>query len=114
MNDFQIITAAILISTSCGMVGVFLVLRKMAMVGDAISHAVLPGIVMAFLISGSRDNVTVLIGAILVGVLATIMIELFHKKARLQEDASIGVTFTWLFAIGVILISVFSRQVDLD
>ncbi len=84
------------------------------MVGDAISHAVLPGIVLAYLFSGSRDNITVLIGAMALGILASVLIELFHKKARLQEDAAIGVTFTWLFAIGVILISLFSRQVDLD
>jgi manganese/zinc/iron transport system permease protein len=114
MNDAIIISTAILISASCGLVGVFLILRKMAMIGDAISHAVLPGIVLAFLFSGSRESLPVLIGAVLVGVLATVLIELFHKKARLQEDASIGVTFTWLFAIGVILISLFSRQVDLD
>lgn len=86
----------------------------MAMVGDAISHAVLPGIVIAFLISGSRDNIPILIGAATVGVLTTIIIELLHKKVGLQEDASIGVTFTWLFAIGVILISSLTGQVDLD
>jgi len=114
MNDIYIISTAILVSASCGLLGVFLILRKMAMVGDAISHAVLPGIVLAFLFSGNRDSITVLIGAMLLGVLASVLIEVFHKRARLQEDAAIGVTFTWLFAIGVILISLFSRQVDLD
>jgi manganese/zinc/iron transport system permease protein len=86
----------------------------MAMVGDAISHAVLPGIVLAFLISGSRDSVTMLLGAGLIGILTTFMIEFFHKKAKLQTDASIGVTFTWLFAVGVVLISLFAGKVDLD
>jgi manganese/zinc/iron transport system permease protein len=86
----------------------------MAMVGDAISHAVLPGIVIAFLISGSRDSMTMLIGAGLIGVLTTFLIEFLHKKAKLQTDASIGVTFTWLFAIGVVLISLFAGKVDLD
>ena len=114
MNDFYIILTAILVSASCGLLGVFLILRKMAMVGDAISHAVLPGIVLAFLFSGSRDSTTILIGAMVLGIIAAVLIELFHKRARLQEDAAIGVTFTWLFAIGVILISVFSRQIDLD
>ena len=84
------------------------------MVGDAISHAVLPGIVLAFLFSGNRDSITVLIGAMVLGILASVLIEVIHKKARLQEDAAIGVTFTWLFAIGVILITLFSRQIDLD
>jgi manganese/zinc/iron transport system permease protein len=86
----------------------------MAMVGDAISHAVLPGIVVAFLISGSRDSITMLIGAGLIGILTTFLIEFLHKKAKLQTDASIGVTFTWLFAVGVVLISLFAGKVDLD
>lgn len=86
----------------------------MAMVGDAISHAVLPGIVLAFLFSGSRDSVTMLIGAGLIGIFTTFLIEFFHKKAKLQTDAAIGVTFTWLFAVGVVLISIFAGKVDLD
>jgi len=103
-----------LIAISCGILGCFLILRKMAMVGDAISHAVLPGIVLAFLISGSRDSVWMILGAGLLGIFTTFLIEFFHKKARLQTDAAIGVTFTWLFALGIILISVFAGQVDLD
>lgn len=114
MNDFYIILTASLVSTSCALLGCYLVLRKMAMVGDAISHAVLPGIVIAFLLSGSRDSVTMLLGAGIIGILTTFLIEFFHKKARLQTDASIGVTFTWLFAMGVVLISVFAGKVDLD
>ena len=99
---------------SCALLGCYLILRKMAMVGDAISHAVLPGIVIAFLISGSRDSVTMLVGAGLIGIVTTFLIEFLHKKARLQTDASIGVTFTWLFAVGVVLISLFAGKVDLD
>lgn len=114
MNDFYIILTACLVASSCALLGCFLVLRKMAMVSDAISHAVLPGIVLAFLISGSRDSTTMLIGAGLIGILTTFLIEFFHQKARLQTDAAIGVTFTWLFAIGVILISLFAGKVDLD
>ena len=84
------------------------------MVGDAISHAVLPGIVIAFLLTGTRDSFEMIVGAALLGVFSTFLIEFFHKRARLQTDAAIGVTFTWLFALGVILISVFAKQVDLD
>jgi len=86
----------------------------MAMVGDAISHAVLPGIVIAFLISGSRDSVFMILGASVIGIFTTFLIEFFHKKAKLQTDAAIGVTFTWLFALGIILLSVFAGQIDLD
>ena len=114
MDALQIILAGTLVAVSCGLLGCFLILRKMAMVGDAISHAVLPGIVIAFLISGARDSVTMLIGAGMIGMLTTFLIEFFHQKGKLQTDASIGVTFTWLFAIGVILISVYAGKVDLD
>lgn len=114
MNDIYIILTASLVASSCALLGCFLILRRMAMVGDAISHAVLPGIVLAFLFSGSRDSVTMLIGAGLIGIFTTFLIEFFHKKAKLQTDAAIGVTFTWLFAAGVVLISVSAGKVDLD
>lgn len=114
MDALFIILTGGLFATSCALLGSFLILRKMAMVGDAISHAVLPGIVIAFLLSGSRDTAGMLIGAAAIGLLTTFFIEFLTKKARLQSDASIGVTFTALFALGVILISAFAGQVDLD
>ena len=114
MNAFWIILTGSLVATCCSMLGCYLILRRMAMVGDAISHAVLPGIVIAFLFTGSRDSIPMIIGAGLLGVLTTFLIEFFHRYARVQADASIGITFTWLFAIGIILISVFVGQVDLD
>jgi manganese/zinc/iron transport system permease protein len=114
MEGLWIIATASLVALSCSILGVWLILRKMAMLGDAISHAVLPGIVIAFLLYGSRDNGVMLLGAGFIGILTTFLIEFFHKKARLQSDASIGVTFTWLFALGVILVSGFAGQVDLD
>ena len=114
MNSFWIILVGCLVAVSCGLLGCYLILRKMAMVGDAISHAVLPGIVIAFLISGYRDSFLMLIGAGIFGMLTTFLIEYFHTRGKLQTDASIGVTFTWLFAIGVILISALAGKVDLD
>ena len=114
MEAFWIILSGSLIAVSCGLLGCYLVLRKMAMIGDAISHAVLPGIVLAYLLSGSRETLPMLIGAAILGIFTTVLIELFYKKAQLQIDASIGITFTWLFAIGIILISLFAGQVDLD
>ena len=114
MNHLYIILTASLVSITCALLGCYLILRRMAMVGDAISHAVLPGIVIAFLLSGERDSVTMLIGAGLIGIVTTFLIEFLHKKARLQTDASIGVTFTWLFAVGVVLISLYAGKVDLD
>lgn len=114
VEALQIIVTGALVAASAALLGSFLVLRKMAMLGDAISHAVLPGIVVAFLVSGHRESIALLIGAAVSGLLATFLIELLHRKARLQEDASIGISFTWLFAIGVLLISAYTGQVDLD
>ncbi len=114
MDAFWIILTGSFVSISCGLLGCYLILRKMAMVGDAISHAVLPGIVIAFLISGQRDSLTMLVGAGILGVFTTFLIEFLHRKGNLQTDASIGVTFTWLFALGIILISAYTGQIDLD
>ncbi len=84
------------------------------MVGDAISHSVLPGIVIAFFIAGSMQSIWMLIGAGILGVLTTFLIEFFHQKGRLQTDASIGVTFTWLFALGVILVTYYAGNAHID
>ena len=114
MVAFWIILTGALVAVSCGLLGSFLVLRKMSMVGDAISHAVLPGIVIAFLWSDSRDTPAMLLGAAGTGLLATFFIEFLHRRARLQTDASIGIVFTFMFAIGIILISAFAGKIDLD
>lgn len=111
---FWIILTGALVAVSAGLLGCFLVLRRMSMIGDAISHAVLPGIVIAYLVSGNREPFTMLIGAGALGLVATFMIEYLRKKAKVQGDAAIGVTFTFLFAIGIILISLFANQVDID
>lgn len=114
MSDLWIILTACLVAIPCSILGCFLVLRKMVMVGDAISHAVLPGIVIAYLITKSFESIYMVIGAGVIGIITTFLIEFLHKKAKVQEDASIGVTFTWMFSLGVILISVFTRGTDLD
>lgn len=113
-SDFYIMLSGSLVAVSCALLGCFLILRRMAMVGDAISHAVLPGIVIAYLFSGTRDTLTLMPGAMAFGLLSTFLIEFFHRRGGLQTDASIGVTFTWLFAMGVILLSLFAGQIDLD
>jgi manganese/zinc/iron transport system permease protein len=86
----------------------------MAMFGDAISHAVLPGLVIAYLIGGSRSGSLLLIGAAASGLLVTFLIELIQKRMKIQSDAAIGITYTFLFAVGVILVSLFTAQTDLD
>jgi len=114
MDAFWIILTGSLVAISCALLGSFLILRKMSMVGDAISHSVLPGIVIAFLIAGSMQSIWMLVGAGILGVVTTFLIEFFHRKGKLQTDASIGVTFTWLFALGVILVSYYAGNAHID
>ena len=114
METFWIILIASLAAINCSLIGSYLVLRKVAMMADAITHAVLPGIVLAFLFTGSKGSLVMLLGAGSTGIIATLLMAFLHKKVRLQSDASIGINFTWLFALGIILISLFSRKVDLD
>ncbi|MEY3313782.1 MAG: hypothetical protein RLZZ578_1302, partial [Bacteroidota bacterium] len=114
MEVFWIILTGCLTAIACALAGSFLIVRNTSMISDAISHAILPGIVAAFLITGSRTGLPVLIGAASVGLLTTFLIEFLHRKGRIQSDASIGITFTMLFAIGVIMITAFADNVDID
>lgn len=113
-SSIWIAAMGFLVATACGLVGNYLILRRMALVGDAISHSILPGIAIAFLISGSRGSLPMFIGALLAGAVTTVLIEVIHKKSRVKQDAAIGIAFTSLFAVGVILISLFASKVDLD
>ncbi|KMK93550.1 metal ABC transporter permease [Rossellomorea marisflavi] len=111
--ELWILLTGALVGVTCGMMGCFLILRKMAMLADAISHTVLLGLVLAFLISQSLNGGIMLIGAAAAGLFTTYLIQVLNAKG-IQEDASIGVVFTTLFAIGVILISLFAQNVHLD
>ncbi len=113
IEDFWVLLTASLVASSCGFIGSFLVLRKMAMVGDAISHSVLLGIVLAFLLTQQLGGIAMFIGAALMGLFTTFVIQLLHQGGA-QEDAAIGVTFTGLFALGVVLLSLYASNVHLD
>ena len=117
-TDFQtfvwIALMGFLVAGACGLVGNYLILRRMALVGDAISHSVLPGIAIAFLLANSRSTWVMFLGALVAGILTTVLIEVIHKKSRVKQDAAIGIAFSTFFAIGVILISLYADKVDLD
>ncbi len=114
MDSFYIVLTGSLVAICGALLGSFLVLRKATMVGDAISHAVLPGIVLAYWLAQSRASGMMLIGAGIFGVGITILIETLHTRGKMPLDASIGLSFTTLFALGVIMISVWAGQIDLD
>ncbi len=108
-----IILTASLVGMSCGLIGVFLILRKMAMMADAISHTVLLGIVIAFIITRELSGMHMLVGAIFAGILTALLVQWLHSL-EVQQDASIGIVFTTLFAVGVILIETSVGNAHLD
>ena len=104
----------IITSLACAVLGVFLVLRRLSMVSDAISHSVLLGIVIGYFVTKDIGSVLLIIGASLFGVLTTVCIELLIKSKRVTEDASVGIIFPLFFSIAVILITRYARNVHLD
>ena len=109
-----IVLMGFLVTTACGLIGNYLVLRRMSLVGDAISHSILPGIALAFFFAQSRHSWVMFLGALAAGILTTILIETIHRRTRVKQDSAIGIVFSTLFAIGVVLISVFAGDIDLD
>ncbi len=113
--DTWIVIIAALCALSCALLGNFLVLRKMSMMGDAISHAVLPGIAIAFLRTDSRASLPMFIGAAAAGVITAVFTQWIRSFGKVDHGAAMGVVFTTLFAIGLILLSGdAAKQVDLD
>jgi manganese/zinc/iron transport system permease protein len=146
--DTWIVITGVLAAASCGLLGCFIVLRRMSMMGDAISHAVLPGLAGAFLLTvwvqgalapaivedgigpeaaralpgwldvlvqmDARSGPIMFIGAAFVGVLTAAFTQLVHRFGRVEENASMGVVFTTLFAVGLIMMVQAADKVDLD
>lgn len=108
------LAAAILASLSCSMLGVFLLLRRQSLIGDAISHSVLPGIAAAFLLTGSRNIFPMFIGAGICGLLTAFLSQALNQHCKVDRSAALGIVFTSLFAFGVILMRQAADLVDLD
>jgi manganese/zinc/iron transport system permease protein len=105
---------AVVVAAACALPGVFLILRGMAMMADAISHTVLLGIVLAFFVVADLQSPWLLLGAAVVGVLTVSLVELLNRTQLVKQDAAIGLVFPALFSIAVILVSRFARGVHLD
>ena len=112
--QWEIIIIAILAAITCAILGVFLVLRKMSMTSDAISHAILPGIAIGFLITGTINSPLLIILAALMGLLTVAMTEAVTSTRLVKEDAATGLVFPALFSIGVILISKYASNIHID
>ena len=112
--DTWIVLTAAASGVACAVPGSFLLLRRMSMMGDAISHAVLPGLAIAFLVTGDRTSLAMFIGAALVGLLTALFTQWVHRFGQIEEGASMGVVFTSFFAVGLILMVQAADEVDLD
>src|SRR3989304_2186893 len=110
----RIILIGALTNVACSLIGCYLVLRRMSLMGDAIAHAVLPGLVLAFVFSGSMHIVPMFIGAAAVGLLTTFLTQTLHQYGRVPTDASMGAVFTSLFALGVVLLKRYISGVHFD
>lgn len=96
----------------CGMLGSFAVLRKQSLLGDAISHAALPGIALAFLFTGTRDSQVLLIGALLCGLAGTFWIRSIIAKTQLKTDTALGLILSLFFGVGMLLLTYIQKQPD--
>ncbi len=112
--NFDILLTAVLVATSCAILGSFLVLRNLAMVSDAITHAILPGIVLGFFLTGDLNSPLLIVGAAIAGVLTVALVELLERTHLVKGDAAVGLVFPFLFSIGVILIAQYAGDVHLD
>jgi manganese/zinc/iron transport system permease protein len=113
--DFAPLLCAILAGATCGLLGSFLVLRREALLGDAITHAVLPGIVLGFAVTGARAGLPMLLGAGVAALMASWLITYLRRVARLEGGAATGIVFTSFFAAGLVLLEYTgARNVDLE
>ena len=103
-----------LVGVACGVLGCFVVLRRMALIGDALSHAVLPGVVIAFMLTHNSGVGGLLLGALIAGLATAVLVNLVSRFSRTKEDSSIGIVFTALFALGIVLISALPRGLHFD
>lgn len=98
----------------CGMLGSFAVLRKESLLGDAISHAALPGIALAFLITGAKDSATLLLGALVSGLIGTYWIRGITSKTHLKSDTALGIILSVFFGFGMLLLTFIQKQPNAD
>ena len=112
--DSWIVLTGALVALACAIPGTWLVLMRNSLFGDAISHAVLPGLAIAFIATGSREPWAMLAGAIAAGAVTSVLSYWIERHGRLETGAALGVVFCSLFALGLILIRVAADRVDLD
>ncbi len=109
-----ILLTGILVAVACAMLGTFLVLRRMAMMADAISHAILPGLVLSYFLANGPNLLAGFFGAALAAVITVSLVEALQKTRRVGGESAIGLVFPAMFALGTFLVSRFFSNVHLD
>ncbi len=107
--SFWIVAMGFFVTAACGVVGTYLLLRRMTLIGDAISHSILFGLVVAFLVVRSGGTAVMFCAALATGLLTVGIVEFIHRQSRIKPDAALCITFTTLFAAGVALLSLAER-----
>jgi len=113
-DSIEILLMLMLTAASCSLLGVFLVLKKMALLSDAIGHVLLLGIVLAYFVTGDLQSIFLVIGAALSGLLLVALVEWLARSRLVKEDAAIGLAFPALFALGILLASLYCSHTHLD
>lgn len=103
------VAGSILLGITCGMLGSFIVVRKMALVGDTLSHAVLPGVAMGFMWNMTKSPVAIFIGATIAGLIGTGLVHLIKQTTRLKEDTALGMVLAAFFAVGICMITMIQQ-----
>ncbi len=114
LAQIEIVLIAAVVAASCALVGSFLVLRRMALMADAISHSILFGIVLMFFVVESTTSPLLIVAATVTGVVTVLLVEALTRTQLVKEDAAIGLVFPLLFSLGVILITRYASNVHLD
>jgi manganese/zinc/iron transport system permease protein len=104
-TDSIVLIGAVILGVSAGVLGAFAVLRQRSLVGDALSHAALPGVCVAFIATGAKDATTLAVGAAIVGVIASALILAIERTGRIRPDAAIGVVLTGFFSLGIVMLT---------
>ncbi len=113
LTDYTFQTVALgafLLGGISGVLGSFAVLKKQSLLGDGVSHAALPGVVIAFLVSGSKNTEVLLIGALLAGLIAAGMIEIIHRNTRVKFDGALALVMSVFFGLGMVLLTYAQKQ----
>jgi len=109
-NVRYVVLGSVLLTASSAIVGTFTFLKKRSLVGDAIAHAVLPGICLGFMLAGSKNPMALILGAFITGWISLVLVDYITSKTRIKEDTAIGLILSVFFGIGILMLTVIQKS----